>query len=778
MPQMMSARPVWPEGREHEMNLLVGFRAALNVERETRAVLRLTGSSLYRAFLNGRFVGHGPARAAHGFHRVDEWALELAAGANQVAIEVAGYCCNSYYLPDQPSFVQAEVVCDGQVLAATGSDGFEAAVLEHRLRKVHRYGGQRTFSEVYRMGPEADAWRTGSSDSFAPAACTVQEDKRLLLRRVPYPAFALRRPVEQVSCGRIERGVKPADYWTSQFVNEVGATRKGFLPDEVEARPMFELQETRVSSRDDVRGPVDTRLGLPLGDDAFHLLDFGVNLTGFIGARVVCQKPTQLFLTFDERLTDGDVDFKRNCTINIVAYELAPGAYELESIEPYTLRYLRLTTFEGACEVEGVYLRELANPDAARARFAASDARLNRVFEAGRETFRQNAVDLLMDCPGRERAGWLCDSFFTARTAPDLCGTATVEKNFLENFLLPERFDDLPDGMLPMCYPADHPGGTFIPNWAMWFVLELEEYLARTGDREMVDALRPKVLGLLDYFQGFENDDGLLEKLESWVFVEWSRANEFVQDVNYPSNALYAGALDAAGRLFDLAALCAKAERIREVVREQAFNGTFFVDNAVRQGGTLAPTTNTTETCQYYLFYFGVATPATHSELWRTLTESFGPGRDATQSFPDVHPSNAFIGNVLRLELLSRHGLGGQALDECVGYHLYMAEQTGTLWEMIGDTASCNHGFASHACHLLYREALGVRRVDPAARRVELRFAALDLAACEGRIPVGDEAISVRWSKEAGGIRYRAEAPPGWQVEVENLSGAPLIEEV
>ena len=140
-----------------------------------------------------------------------------------------------------------------------------------------------------------------------------------------------------------------------------------------------------------------------------------------------------------------------------------------------------------------------------------------------------------MDCPSRERAGWLCDSFFTARVAMDLCGHSTIEKNFLENFLLPDKFEFLPDGMLPMCYPADHNDGVFIPNWAMWFVIELQEYLVRSGDRELVDALKPKVFALLEYFKPFQNDDGLLENLSSWVFVEWSKANGFVQDVNYPS---------------------------------------------------------------------------------------------------------------------------------------------------------------------------------------------------------------------------------------------------
>ena len=52
----------------------------------------------------------------------------------------------------------------------------------------------------------------------------------------------------------------------------------------------------------------------------------------------------------------------------------------------------------------------------------------------------------------------------------------------------------------------------------------------------------------MEFFQQYENEDGLLEKLPSWVFVEWSAANSFVQPLNYPSNMLYSGTLAAAGR--------------------------------------------------------------------------------------------------------------------------------------------------------------------------------------------------------------------------------------
>jgi len=349
-----------------------------------------------------------------------------------------------------------------------------------------------------------------------------------------------------------------------------------------------------------------------------------------------------------------------------------------------------------------------------------------------------------------------------------LSGDTAVERNFLENYLLPERFEHLPEGMLPMCYPADHYDGVFIPNWALWFVLQLGEYVERSGDRTLADALRPKVLALFDYFKKFRNEDGLLEKLESWVFVEWSAANRFVQDVNYPSNMLYAAALSTAARMYGLEALAAEAEQIREVVRRQSYDGDFFVDNAERKDGRLEVTQNRTEVCQYFAFYFGVATPESHPELWRRLCEEFGPKRKDTKAYPEIHEANAFVGNMIRLELLSRAGRSRQILDESIDYLLYMAERTGTLWENVGDYASLNHGFASHIVVTLYRDVLGVRHIDPVNKEVLVRFADVPLQACRGRIPVGDAEVSLAWRKEDKTLRYALTVPDGFTVRIVN----------
>ena len=781
-PSFVSARPVWPKGRETEKNLFVGFRASFRVDAPGRVMLRATGATLYRAFLNGQFLGHGPARGPHGFFRVDEWDLtdRLQPGDNVVAFEVAGYNANSYSLLDQPSFLQAEVVAaDGKVLASTESKGasFTATILKERIQKVQRYSFQRPFSEVYRLTPGGDAWRKDSAAKPAAVKVAVLPDRKLLPRRVRYPDYTVRQPSWLVSKGEVRTGIKVEHPWKDRSLTDIGPKLGGYPEKDLETIPSLELQTVANTTNEAPNQVWAAGTSLSLKSNSFGILDFGCNLTGFIGARVTCRSNTRLFLTFDEILSNGDVDFKRLGCVNIVGYQLPPGTYNLESFEPYTLRYLKVIVLEGDCEVLSPYLREFAGAGVWDAHFAASDERLNRLFAAGRETFRQNSLDIFMDCPSRERAGWLCDSFFTSRVAKDLCGDTRIEQNFFENYLLPPKFACLPDGMLPMCYPADHNDGVFIPNWSLWFVVELEEYLARSGDRATVDSLRPRVLRLLEYFKKFQNEDGLLEKLENWVFVEWSAANSFVQDVNYPSNMLYARALEATGKMYDLPELVRQAEKMRETIRWQSFDGQFFIDNALRVNGKLQTTTNRTEVCQYFAFFFDVAKPESHSQLWQKLLKDFGPQRKQTRAFPEVHPANAFIGNVLRLELLSRYGVCQQLVDESLAYQLYMADRTGTLWENDGAYASCDHGFASHGgVRVLYRDVLGLQEVDTVNKTVQLRFTDSRLDWCEGRMPTTDGPVELRWRKEGGKRIYQVTVPAGYTVKAENRSSLQAVQ--
>ena len=371
----------------------------------------------------------------------------------------------------------------------------------------------------------------------------------------------------------------------------------------------------------------------------------------------------------------------------------------------------------------------------------------------------------------RERAGWTGDSFFTARAATRFAANTNLEKNFLENFALPKDFAGLPLGMLPMLYPGDVMGEDgYIPGYSFWFVLQLAEYAQRSGDRELVEAMRPKVLALLKYFDGYRNGDGMLENLRGWVFLEWSDANKYTGGVNFPYNMMYAAALTAAADLYRMPELAIQAERLQGKIRKMSYDGHFFVDHAVRRDGELAVQPEHTEAAQYFAFFFGTATPKLYPELWTTLETQFGPDRVKKGLFPDVAPSNVIFGKLLRIELLSRAGQSQRILDESAADFLYMAETTGTLWEHIDLRASTDHGLMSHLAFVLDRDVLGIASLDWRTKQLKIVIPDITLTCCSGTLPTPDGPVRLRWKRSGQELEYHLEAPPGYTLDIRSAA--------
>ena len=246
--------PVWAKGREREMNLNLGFRGVFQSQKNQKAALRITASTLYRVYLNGQFLGYGPARAGHGFFRVDEYDLSnrVKSGENIVAVEVAGYNINTYYTLDQPSFLQAEVESDGKIVLATGSDnGFTAFRISERLQKVERYSFQRPFSEYYRVKKDFDQWKVSSKTAVESLVVSTTQSGKLLPRNLTLPDFNCVRPVSLYSKGTIQF-VKPPKYYKDRSLRLINEKFKGYKESELEMLPSQMIQEVVTKSQEKI----------------------------------------------------------------------------------------------------------------------------------------------------------------------------------------------------------------------------------------------------------------------------------------------------------------------------------------------------------------------------------------------------------------------------------------------------------------------------------------------------------------------------------------------
>ena len=694
----IKARPVWEQGTEKVINRSLALCTKIAYQGE-KTVLALAAHCSFTVLLDGKIIAHGPARAGHGYYRADELVLSdlMSEGEHDLCIKVAGYNVNSFHYLDKPSFVCAELRVNGEVVAYTDAQcvGFAALGVDERVQKVQRYSFQRHLVECYDLAPDVKR---------APVTLALTEEKAFICRDVPYGDVEELYPAAVFATGTVSYD-ETRPVYSNREVTKIYDEFFGYPVDELEigthvAPSLMVFSEPKTYS-----------IGadcIPVCAETYVDVDMGVNYTGIFEFELeVCGKG-ELYVLFDEILLGGQLNCFRNGTSNIVLCRAENGSYKVRCQEPYTMRYIRLVAKGCSFTVKNLRLFKVAFPASKiMAKFVGEDDAMRRIYDAAVETFRANTVDIYMDCPSRERAGWLCDSFFTSRVEKTLTGRSDVEKAFLSNFLMPERFEFIPEGMLPMCYPADHNDHTYIPNWAMWYVVELGEYAKRSGDTALVEAAKDRVYALLNFFKPFENEYGLLEKLQSWVFVEWSKANELVQDVSFASNMLYATMKDVIAELYADEALAKEAAQLRKTILDMSMTESgFFCDNMYRRDGKLVLSGERTEACQYYAFFCGIATPESHPWLWNTLVNDFGPDRVKKGVYPEIWVANAFIGNYLRLDLLDRYGCHEALYENIKGYFTYMADKTGTLWELTADQASCNHGFASHV--LYWMEHLGL----------------------------------------------------------------------
>ena len=719
-------KTVWLSGKSKERNISAVFAGEFEIKKNS--VLRVCAKHIYNVYIGGKFVGNGPSRCAHGRNEIDTFRLGAFAGKKTViTVEVESYNVECFEAANDRPYFGAEIVSDGTVLYTTSD--FTAFLGADRLQKVARYSYQRTFSEYYVLDSDIRARLRAGDFTVLPTHETEAsgEGEIVTERSVNYPTY-------KTVCGKkFEDGTLDYDadspVFTDRFISDTTTGNgRGFSKCDFERDPIT-FTSQMIYRKDDCGT-----------HGKYSYYDFGAEFTGFTRLTLdVTSESATVYFLFDEIITEGGasavnvpeltiLNFDmavyqkslggivfpfRMRTTNIVAYELKKGSYTLQSAEPYSMRYAAIVVREGEAETKAVELVKFENPDTDKLIFSCADKDYEKIIAAAKATFAQNAVDLFTDCPSRERGGWLCDSYFTGMSEKLLTGENLVERHFLDNYSHAPYFDYFEDGVIPMVYPGDYSSERYIPNWMMWYIIELANAIERNGEDYITDADKVKVENLIKYFERYENSDGLLEKLPSWVFVEWSKANSYVQDVNYPSNMCYCGMLKAASKILGgRPELLEKANKIRTFIRENARLGDLFTDNAVfNENGVLENTDHTTETCQYYAFYFGIATVEEDKPLFDFILNELGAGRDDTKVHPNIPKANAFIGNYLRLDFLAKNGYAASVAEQCKGYFLYMAERTGTLWEHASTSASCNHGFASYAANILIMGLCGIRLI-------------------------------------------------------------------
>ncbi len=768
---------IWHPAVEDMDNFYMHARRAWELpETPEDPVLFVTASSLYKLYINGRYVGRGPNPTDPSRYYYDAYEAGglLRAGRNVVAALCYNYGRKSRGILGQnwgPGGFLLE-------LRAPGRDGDALLVTDGSWRVLQSparrqdvplnctlYGD---FKEAYDSRREPQGWTEQDFDDAAwlrPEVLgrpPVEPWTRLVEREIPFLRGERVRPVNA--------------FWESASVT-------------YSWRDDWEVYDEWSLAADSPH----SRPGHPARIQKTHedfdpslILDFGRDVTGCPEITVAGSAGGVFDVLYGEGLFLTRVD----------TFVLRGGRQVLQPFNRRTFRYMKLLFRETPAPVElaDVSMEMETYPVENKGSFSCSDPLLNRIWEVGRYTMRMSMLDHFVDCPWRERTLYGGDMFAENLIAHYAFGDPRMNRKCLRQMAHIQHAE----GALPPYGPYRGCDG-FYPAWSAYWGLDLLDHYDLSADAGLLDELWPNLRRLLDWAIGqMQNEVGLIgrpgrrtpkddaarDPFRAWMEAEKDRCEAWD---NFPFYVLLRRASATAGRLGKRE----EAERYADVaaaMKRALVEGLVDEETGLCFGSTRRGERR--QSGQYVnalLLWSGIPEPAAGEEIARRMFT------------PEVSRIDAPFHGLFVLLGLYAYGREQRALDFIREYWGDMLARGATTWwdsfsldwppGVVPErgTSLC-HGWAGAPTYVLPAYVLGVRALEPGFSRILIEPRPADLQWASGDVPTPHGPVRVSWSREPEQFRLqiqipegctaRASLPPGTPRAKVELDGRPAAAEV
>jgi len=451
--------------REHDRELanrhmLVRKPFVLNGDL-SESILDITGDDYYKVYINGTFVGQGPAQSIHSHYYYNRFPVSsyLRQGVNVIAIHVYyhGTVSHAYNSGDYRQGCIAEVTVGGRIAVKT--DGTWKYTITPEFGRGRAIGYDTQFLEHVDSRLAVQGWKeSGFEDSHWQSALEHDgDDHRLVLQPTP--------PVS-----------------------------------------VYEIAPVQV-------------IALEGGG---YLLDFGKEITGQIRLRARGREGGVVEIRCgEELLAHGRVRFEMRCNCTYQEYWTLSGRAcdELELFDYKAFRYAELLAEPGVALDTGSFsavVRHYPMNEQACI-FESSDPLLDGIWSICRNGVKYGSQETYVDCPSREKGQYLGDNTIITHAHAYLSGDLRLFRKSLQDFaLLSER---VCPGMMAVA------SGSYmqeIADYSFQWPMQLLRYYWHSGDLEFVREMYPAAEKMLWYFKQYRRQDGLLERVtDKWNLVDW-----------------------------------------------------------------------------------------------------------------------------------------------------------------------------------------------------------------------------------------------------------------
>ena len=781
---------IWIEGEAKPHHFFLFARGRVEVSKgPVAARMHVTASDRYVLYVNGRYVGRGPARSDPTRKSFDTYnvASLLHAGDNVIAVRAYHYGRESTdrgWAPTQGSayacgeraglWVELDVELEDGSHHVCGTDG------DWRVRPARGWNREAReisyligTSEIYDAGADPVDWMAPDFNDAGWEPAWVIPQRQLvwvLLEERETPLL-------------VEREVWPERVVAQGEVVDLGAAHQTDIARVLDAEVHHPLEHAGITNIDAAirpgAEPAELRgcfAGHLEGRRApFAIFDFGRQLDGFPRIRLTASKGALIDITHGQFLQGGRVHNGMDYGDRYITRE---GTQTWELSEYRQFRYLHVTVRSPYAPVliHGVSVNDYAYPDRQpRATFECSDPTLTRLWEACVNTTYIGLKDDLEHEFYRERVVFrLGDASAILHHVLSTWGDIGLADRFMRQATLNTRGDGLIRAAYPPVSSQTH---MWMPFPLQWSTKVRDHYLF-TGKDWVLDELYRTVPRVLDWFEPHRDAQGLLRDLPYWNWQDWAPVD--LRGANTITNALYVKSLEDAAWLADRVGTSKDAktwrciagevrDAIRQVLWDEAKGA--YVDS--HHDGSLTGVVS--ELGNAYAVLYGVATADQIPRIGAYL---------ATEHPETVRSTPAFMGFVVDAMMVAGAAPSAMKLMRDRYGPMLDWEDVPTIWEGWGlftageaitsdatfsvqhqprvagerslvHTSGCLVGYA------LSKRVLGVMPTGPGFETCEIRPCPGDLEWARGAYPTPTGDMHVAWQADDAGIEVRLELPAG-----------------
>jgi hypothetical protein len=489
------------------------------------ARLQITADDYYKLWINGRFLGQGPAPSYPWHYYYNTWDLApyLQFGENVIAAHVyyQGLITRVWNSLDHRMglIAEIEIELDG---------GRKIEILSDAGWKYRIIGSETTVTlddHLRRRSPEA-YYRPSHTGGMIGSLTQFQEN--IDERKIEY--------------GWRETGFDDS-HWIPLTAVRPESKDYVFVP---QPTPPLEFHKVLPQS-------------IAYRGDGCYLLDFGRQVAGRFCLRQPGRDGHVIEIRHGEELTEeGDARVPMRCNCDYREYWTLADRTECR-LEPYdykSFRYVEVRNPLVAPASSNAWAMEQQFPWPDLAHFKSSIELLDRIWDLCVLAVRLCSQEGYLDCPHREKGQYLGDSIQIAHAHVLLTGDTRLYRKAIQQFAQSARITPGLKCIAPGNFMNE------LADYSLQFPMHLEAYHGWTGDLGFVRDLMPVARTLLDYFQQHSTEDRPLvgvaemrnfvdhENLrDGYDFPLGQKGAEWGEAPHTVLNAHYLGAMECFSRL-------------------------------------------------------------------------------------------------------------------------------------------------------------------------------------------------------------------------------------